>query len=83
MIEIVRCNKYEFPAVSISDSIISNIQFDDNIVVFKFNKMGFWIKKSIDDIYHRVKDSELVLYDCDVENIDIFIPKFPGQLYLD
>jgi len=73
MNEIIRYYRYEYPVLSISDCVASEIMIDDNTVVFKFDNNGFWIKNNDDDCYHRTRKSILTLYDCDIENIDIFL----------
>ena len=57
----------------ISDCVASEIMIDGNTVVFKFDNTGFWIKNNDDDCYHRTRKSILTLYDCDIENIAIFL----------
>ncbi len=73
MKEIIKYYRYEYPAISISDSVVSEIMIDVNTIVFKFDNVGFWIKNNEKDCYHRTRKSTLTLYDCDIENIDIFV----------
>lgn len=73
MNEIIRINRNEYPTISISDSIVSEIMIDSNTVVFKFDNPGLWIKNNDEDCFHRTRKSVLTLYDCDIDNINIFL----------
>lgn len=73
MNEIIKYYKNEYPEISISDCITSNIMIDGNTIVFKFDNNGCWIKENKDDCFHRTEESILTFYDCDIENVDIFL----------
>ena len=73
MIEILRERECKFPTISVSDSVIDNIQIVNSTITFRFNNNGFCVRNAKDKSYRRVSNAQFVLFNCAVENIDIFI----------
>ncbi|SFL30460.1 hypothetical protein SAMN05216390_1184 [Lachnospiraceae bacterium KH1T2] len=74
-----------YPKVLVSDCTIDNISISDNIVQFSFNSRGIWVKKKENEEYCRVHDAFLKLYNCDIENVDIFyesVKEISGEIVI-
>lgn len=39
MNDIIKYYRYEYPVISISDSVVTEIMIDDNTIVFKFDNI--------------------------------------------
>ena len=62
-------NKY--PEIILSDCIITNIERKGDDIVVDFGDDGFVIKDTEKDKYYRTTPSQVVIKECDIDNIDI------------
>lgn len=77
-------NKY--PDIILSDCRISGIEVMGNDVKIDFSKDGFNIKSEKDKIYYHTGVSQIILENCDVENISIKLikkNKISDESYID
>ena len=81
MIDIVRKRECVYPAISISDSVIEDIQITDKTIAFGFDKWGYWVRNHESENYHRVSNAQLLLFECDLDSIDVFLVEMTGVLF--
>lgn len=60
-----------YPNIILSDCLVDEIQVDDNDIILKFLKHGFVIKDVEDSHYYRTKSAQIIMKECDIDNISI------------
>lgn len=60
-----------YPNIILSDCLVDEIQVDDNDIILKFLKHGFVIKDDGDSRYYRTKSAQIIVKECDIDNISI------------
>lgn len=77
-------NKY--PDIILSDCMITNIQGKEGEITVKFSEYGFFKKDSQSNKYFRTDTAQIVINECDVDNIfikEIRNQKLSEELYFE
>lgn len=61
--------KNAYPNIILSDCIIDEIQVSNQDIVIKFLRHGFVIKDDASSKYYRTKSAQIVIKECDIDNI--------------
>lgn len=72
MIEVLERER-KYPKISLTDSVINNIQIDNDTVTFMFDQYGFWVNNKEEAAFHRVAKASVYFVNCDIENINILL----------
>lgn len=60
-----------YPNIILSDCLVDEIQVNDKDIILKFLKHGFVIRDDGDAHYYRTKSAQIILKECDIDNISI------------
>ena len=60
-----------YPNIILSDCLVDEIQVNDKDIILKFLKHGFVIKDVEDSHYYRTKSAQIIVKECDIDNISI------------
>lgn len=60
-----------YPNIILSDCLVDEIQVNDKDIILKFLKHGFVIRDDEDLHYYRTKSAQIIMKECDIENISI------------
>lgn len=60
-----------YPNIDLSDCLVDEIQVNDKDVILKFLKHGIVIRDDKDSHYYRTKSAQIIMKECDIENISI------------
>ena len=60
-----------YPNIILTDCLVDEIQVDDDDIILRFLEHGFVIRDNGDSRYYRTKSAQIIVKECDIDNISI------------